>query len=366
MANIRILIAGGGTGGHVFPAIQIATYLKQKWGATCEFVGTRKGIEFLKVPQAGFILHTIWISGLHRRLSPANLLFPLKIIISLIQSRKLIKNFKPTLVIGTGGYVSGPVLFQAARLKIACAIQEQNSYPGITTRLLAARVDMVFLAYKEALQYLKKVKNVFITGNPVLIPAANENRQEALSFFDLEHAYMTLLVFGGSQGAANINRAVEALVLSNGLPPYQIVWQTGARDFDYYSNKFRKLDKPHVHIYPFIDRMDLAYLVSDLAICRAGAMTISELAAFEVPAIFIPYPFAAANHQYKNAKSIVLRGGALLLEDKPDLAESLTEVVGSLLRSADQVSRMGKMMGQFHAPDALENMGNHLKRLVKV
>jgi UDP-N-acetylglucosamine--N-acetylmuramyl-(pentapeptide) pyrophosphoryl-undecaprenol N-acetylglucosamine transferase len=362
----RILLAGGGTGGHLFPAIQIASYLQQKWGASCEFVGTRKGIEYTKVPQAGFVLHTIWISGLHRRFAPANLLFPAKVIISLIQSGRILKDFQPHLVIGTGGYVSGPVLYQAVRKKIPCAIQEQNSYPGITTRLLASRVDMIFLAYKEALQYIKRVKNVFFTGNPVAVHLGTGDKAEARNYFDLEAKCKTILVFGGSQGAANINRAVDHLLQAEGIPPFQMIWQTGKKDFNYYGEKYKRLAKKHVHIFPFIDRMDLAYKTSDFAICRAGAMTISELAAFKVPAVFVPYPHAAANHQYKNARTIVQGGGGLLLEDKPDLAERIREVAIDLLRSQDQLARMREQIAQFHNNHTLQDISAHLKRLVQV
>jgi UDP-N-acetylglucosamine--N-acetylmuramyl-(pentapeptide) pyrophosphoryl-undecaprenol N-acetylglucosamine transferase len=363
MGEVRILMAGGGTGGHVFPAIQIASYLQKKWGATCEFVGTCKGIEYIKVPQAGFMLHTIWISGIHRRLSLENVLFPLKLIISLIQSRRILRAFKPALVIGTGGCVSGPVLYQATRMKIACAIQEQNSYPGITTRLLARRVDMIFLAYKEALHYLKKVKNVFFTGNPVSLSVASGSRNEAYTYFDLNGNSKTILVFGGSQGAVTINRAIDHLLMADVLPDFQLIWQTGIKEFKQYGEKYTRLKKGNVHIYPFIDRMDLAYSVSDFAVCRAGAMTISELAAFKVPAVFVPYPHAAANHQYKNAKSVVQGGGGLLLEDNADLPERMKEVVVDLLRSPDQVARMSENIRQFHAENALAEIAGHLSRI---
>jgi UDP-N-acetylglucosamine--N-acetylmuramyl-(pentapeptide) pyrophosphoryl-undecaprenol N-acetylglucosamine transferase len=292
------------------------------------------------------------------------LLFPLKVIISLIQSRRILKAYQPHLVLGTGGYVSGPVLFQARRMKIPCAIQEQNSYPGITTRLLASRVDMIFLAYKEALHYLKKVKNVFFTGNPVIMQRETESKSKAQKYFDLNQNDKTILVFGGSQGAANINRAIDYLLMADGLPPFQIIWQTGSKAFNHYGEKYTRLKKAHVHIYPFIDRMDLAYQASDFAICRAGAMTISELAAFKVPAVFVPYPRAAANHQYKNARTIVQGGGGLLLEDKPDLPERIKEVTTDLLRSTDQLDRMREQIAQFHSSNALQDIAAHLRRLL--
>jgi UDP-N-acetylglucosamine--N-acetylmuramyl-(pentapeptide) pyrophosphoryl-undecaprenol N-acetylglucosamine transferase len=225
---------------------------------------------------------------------------------------------------------------------------------------------MIFLAYKEALQYLKKVKNVFFTGNPVQMLVTTGSTSEAQKYFDLNTKSKTILVFGGSQGAANINRAIDHFLMADNLPDFQIIWQTGSKEFKQYGEKFRRLSKNNVHIFPFIDRMDLAYKASDFAVCRAGAMTISELAAFKLPAVFVPYPHAAANHQYKNAKSIVQGGGGLLLEDKADLPERIKEVVVDLLRSPAQLNRMRENISQFHAENALADITDHLSRLIKV
>jgi UDP-N-acetylglucosamine--N-acetylmuramyl-(pentapeptide) pyrophosphoryl-undecaprenol N-acetylglucosamine transferase len=277
--EIRILFAGGGTGGHVFPAIYIARYLKKYWGARCEFIGTSHGIESIKVPQAGFVLRKIWISGIKRGFYLSNLLFPLKLLVSMWQSRKEIKYFKPDIVIGTGGYVSGPVLYQAAKMKIPTAIQEQNSYPGITTRILSGRVDRLFLAYKEALGYINNVPQYRIIGNPVQIDVKSIVKEEARKFFNLDKRMTTILVFGGSQGARNINAALDRLLDRAILPNVQIIWQTGQSNFDDIKAKYQNFDQINLCIVPFIDRMDMAYAASDFAICRAGAMTISELAA---------------------------------------------------------------------------------------
>ncbi|MCK4753944.1 MAG: glycosyltransferase, partial [Calditrichia bacterium] len=165
--DLRIVFAGGGTGGHVFPAIYMAEYLSKHWGADCQFIGTKKGLENRKVSQAGFLVRHIWISGFKRGLYLSNLIFPLKLLISSVQSRKILRQIKPHLVVGTGGYVAGPAIRQAIKLNIPTAIQEQNSYPGVTTRLLAPQVDCVFLAYEEALKYLGKLKKYQIVGNPI-------------------------------------------------------------------------------------------------------------------------------------------------------------------------------------------------------
>lgn len=361
--EIRILFAGGGTGGHVFPAIYIAQYLKKHWGARCQFIGTKHGIESIKVPQSGFVLKKIWISGLKRGLYFSNLLFPLKIIVSLIQSKKEIRYFKPDIVIGTGGYVSGPVLYQAAKMKIPTAIQEQNSYPGITTRILSGRVDRMFLAYEEALKYMKHIPEYKIVGNPVQIDFKNISREDARRHFNLEKNKTTIMVFGGSQGARNINDAVDRLLQTNRLKDIQIIWQTGWVNIDAINKKYKDYNDLKLCILPFIDRMDYAYVASDFAICRAGAMTISELAAAGLPAILIPLPHAAANHQFKNAKALAGKGAALIVDDNSDIDEKLVKTIDKLYSSDETRSKMSEQIKKFYQHDTLEQIASELKTL---
>ena len=366
MQEIRIVLAGGGTGGHIFPAIYIAQYLKKHWHANCLFIGTKKGLENIKVAQAGFPLKHIWISGLKRGLYLSNLLFPLKIVISLIQCKKELKQFKPNLVIGTGGYVAGPVLYQAAKMNIVTVIQEQNSYPGITTRFLASRVDYLFAAYKESLEYVKNVKQYKLVGNPVKENLLTEDRKTATKFFDLDNKLKTIFIFGGSQGANSINRAIDNLLLQRFFKNnIQLIWQTGQNDFKVYKKKYMNLNAQNVHIYPFIDRMDLAYSISDLAICRAGAMTISELAAAGLPAILIPYPHAAANHQYKNALAIVSINGALIVEDKAGMEEDLKKSLDFFLLSTENLHLFSKQISKFHNENTLPEIAATLTELVQ-
>lgn len=364
-SELRIVLAGGGTGGHVFPAIYIAEYLKKFWGAQCQFIGTRKGIENIKVPQAGFVVKHIWISGFRRSLDWHNLLFPFKVMVSLMQSKRELIRFKPDLVIGTGGYVSGPVLYQAIKMKIPTAIQEQNSYPGITTRLLASKVDCVFLAYQEALLYLKKVKKYVLVGNPIKMTITTQNMEEALKYFNIKKGLATVLVFGGSQGAQSINQAIDQLIESGMLDQIQLIWQTGSLEFDFYKKKYIQQNNKNLRIMPFIDRMDYAYTVANFAICRAGAMTISELAAAGVPAILIPYPFAAENHQFKNAQAVARNEGALLIEDTDHLAEPLKTAVLSLLQKPERLTYMSEQIKHFHHPDTLQRMASELEDLIK-
>ena len=361
----RVMLAGGGTGGHVFPAIYIAKFLKEHWGAQCLFLGTKKGIEQLKVPQAGFVLKNIWISGIKRGIYLSNLLFPLKLVISLFQSRKEINAFKPDLVIGTGGYVSGPVLYQATKMNIPTAIQEQNSYPGITTRILSTRVDRVFLAYEESLKFLKPAPGYRIVGNPVPVNSENLSAAEARKFFDLSDKQPIILVFGGSQGALSINNALDILLSSEKLQDLQIIWQTGLAHFDHYKEKYIKFKNPNLRILPFIDRMDYAYLISDIAICRAGAMTISELAAAGLPAILVPLAHAAANHQLKNARTIEQGGGAIIIEDNQNISDQLLSTLDTMLASKDKLKHMGQNIARFHKPEALIKITTELKKMIQ-
>lgn len=363
--ELRILLAGGGTGGHVFPAIYIAEYLKKYWGAHCQFIGTKKGIENIKVPQAGFVVRNIWISGFQRGFILRNLLLPLKVIISLIQSKRELLRFKPDLVIGTGGYVSGPVLYQAVKMKIPTAIQEQNSYPGITTRLLASRVDCVFLAYQEALNYLKKIKKYVLVGNPIKMQIITQDIEESLKYFNIKKGLATVLVFGGSQGAQSINHAVDFLVETGIFEKIQLIWQTGTQEFELYKQKYLRQNNKNLRIMPFIDRMDYAYTVANLAVCRAGAMTISELAAAGVPAVLIPYPFAAENHQYKNAQTVVQSDGAILIEDNTNLASALRTTLVSLLQTPERLTYMSGQIKNFHHPDTLQRIAFELEDLYK-
>jgi UDP-N-acetylglucosamine--N-acetylmuramyl-(pentapeptide) pyrophosphoryl-undecaprenol N-acetylglucosamine transferase len=364
--EIRVIFAGGGTGGHIFPAIYIAQYLKKHWDANCLFIGTKKGLENIKVSQAGFPVKYIWISGFKRGIYLSNLLFPLKIIISLIQSKKEIKQFKPDLVIGTGGYVAGSVLLQATRMKIVTAIQEQNSYPGITTRMLARRVDYLFLAYKESLNYLKNIKNYKIVGNPLKENLLLDDLKKSRNFFDLENGITTILIFGGSQGAHSINHAIDKLISERFFKNnVQIIWQTGEKDFEFYKKKFQYLNAPNIHIYPFIDRMDYAYNAADFAICRAGAMTISELAAASLPAILIPYPHAAANHQYKNALTIAQNGGALIVKDDPGIEEGLKNAINFFIGSPERIISFSKQIEKFHNANTTAEIADTLKELLQ-
>ena len=363
--DIRIIFAGGGTGGHLFPAIYIARYLKKHWGANCMFIGTKKGIENRKVPQAGFVLKHIWISGFHRRFDVRNILFPLKLLLSLRKTKKEIRAFKPDIVIGTGGYVSGPVLYQAVKMNIPTLIQEQNSYPGVTTRFLASKVNHLIVAYKESIKYLDGVTNYSVIGNPVRNNMAYVDKIIASQFFGLKRNIQTILIFGGSQGARNLNSAVDSLINEGVFEKTQLIWQTGENEFSKYNSKYKNENKKNIHIYPFIDKMEYAYTVSNYAICRAGAMTISELAAAGLPAILVPFPGAAANHQFKNAKTLADKGAAILIEDNNELTDKLSAAIISLKSNKILLKDMKKKLKQFHTADATKQIAEKIKGLLE-
>ncbi len=363
--DIRIIFAGGGTGGHVFPAIYMAQYFKKYWGANCLFIGTNKGIESRKVPQSGFVLKKIWISGFHRRFDLRNLLFPIKLLVSMQQSKKEIREFQPTLVIGTGGYVSGPVLYQAAKMKIPTFIQEQNSYPGVTTRILASKVDHVFAAYSECLEYLKGIKSYSIIGNPVRNNLGHVDKVIARQFFGLRKNQNAILVFGGSQGSHNINKTIDALIEIGAFSGTQLIWQTGENEFEKYKNKYKNKAKNNIHILPFIDKMEYVYSISDFVICRAGAMAIAELVAVGLPAILVPLPGAAANHQYKNAKSLADAKAALLVEDNKNLQVNLGAAVQKMKSAKKLKYEMKTNLRQFYTADALKKIADKIQGILK-
>ena len=235
----------------------------------------------------------------------------------------------------------------------------------MTTRLVATQVDCVFLAYEEALKYLGKLKKYRIVGNPIKESLNRGNSKEAQKYFGLENGHQTILVFGGSQGARNINNAVDELLSTRLLKNVQIIWQTGEAEFDKYKEKYKSYDDINLCILPFIDRMDFAYSASTFAVTRAGAMTISELAATGLPAILVPYPYAAADHQLKNAQTIENEGAALLVEDNQDLAKNLSDVIFSVLESPEQIAEMADKMKKFHHENTLGDIEEELVKLIK-
>jgi UDP-N-acetylglucosamine--N-acetylmuramyl-(pentapeptide) pyrophosphoryl-undecaprenol N-acetylglucosamine transferase len=343
-------MAGGGTGGHLFPALAIADEIKKlQPEAEFLFLGTRGKIEARIVPQRGYVFRTIWISGFHRRLTVDNLLFPLKVMVSLVQSFFVIRQFRPDVVVGTGGYVCGPVLFVASMLKIPTVIHESNSYPGVTTRALAARVTKVFIAFNDAKRWLKRTDHVVLIGTPTREILGAVSRSESREFFRVDAKKKTLLVFGGSLGAASINNAVLGSLdeLRNG--GIQLIWQTGQNDFERVRSTVGQTSIGWLGA--FIDRMEFAFGAADLVVCRAGATTLAELTRVGKPAIVVPYPHAAGDHQTHNARSMAEAGAAVMIADH-DAAIKLKAVALDLLSDPERLETMGRASARLGKPEA--------------
>jgi len=316
------------------------------------FIGTKKRIEAQVVPKTGYKFRTIWISGFRRGLSLANLLFPLKLAVSLVQSFFIVKNFKPDVVIGTGGYVSGPVLRIASAFGIPTLIQEQNSCPGTTTRMLAEKVDEVHLTFESSKKYFKRTGNLFVTGNPTRASLEHADRKEALSYFGFnpQERLKTLLVFGGSLGAGSLNRAFLKDIKELIKHDLRIIWQTGETDYRKVLDGTAGIARDRLWVDKFIERMDYSYSASDLAVCRSGATTIAELTRLGKAAILVPYPRAAADHQTENARSLRDAGAAELIPDN-ELSSKLVPAVVSLLRG-NLLEEMGEKSRKLGKPSA--------------
>lgn len=359
---INILLSGGGTGGHIYPALSIANELKNRHkNANFLFVGAINRMEMEKVPQAGYEIKGLWISGIQRSLTLDNLMFPFKLISSCWNAYKIIKNFKPSVVIGTGGFASGPTLLVANWLNIPTLIQEQNSYPGITNKLLASRSNKICVAYDGMEKYFpaKKIKK---TGNPVRsdLLLVSKIRKEALSFFNLIPEKKTLLVLGGSLGARAINKLVEKNIdffISNNV---QVIWQTGKLYFEEYK-QYNSIEGIQTHA--FINQMNFAYAAADFIISRAGASSISELCIVGKPTIFIPSPNVAEDHQTKNAKSIVDKNGALMLAESN--MDDFQNLFLTILNDTSKQEILSSNISALALPNATNDIVNEIEKLIK-
>lgn len=351
----RFIISGGGTGGHIFPAIAIADELKRRLpDAEILFVGAKDRMEMQKVPQAGYPIEGLWISGLQRKLSWQNLLFPLKFISSLLKSRSIIKRFKPDAVIGTGGFASGAVVKVAGQMGIPTFIQEQNSYAGITNKMLAKNAHKICVAYDAMEQFFPKEK-IVKTGNPIRDGLLNiaQYRSEGLSYFHLDSQRKTLLVLGGSLGARRINQLIEQQLPLFEQLGVQVLWQCGKL----YYEEYKKYNSEQVRVLAFIDRMELAYAVADVIISRAGASSVSELCVVGKPVIFIPSPNVAEDHQTKNARAIADKQAAILLRES-ELNEQFANTFGKLIADETQQEALSAHIKALAQPNATKDIVN--------
>jgi UDP-N-acetylglucosamine--N-acetylmuramyl-(pentapeptide) pyrophosphoryl-undecaprenol N-acetylglucosamine transferase len=335
--ELRVIISGGGTGGHIFPALAIANELKKRNPANeVLFVGAKGRMEMEKVPAAGYRIVGLDITGISRSLSLQNILLPFRIIKSVLKARSIIKEFKPNVAIGVGGYASGPLLFAATSLGIPSLIQEQNSFAGITNKLLAGRVRRICVAY-EGMEKFFPSEKIMITGNPVRQDAVNISgkREEAMRFFGLDPGKSVVLVIGGSLGARTINESIESGLGEFRRSDIQLIWQTGR----HFADKAKVATEAYAYsgivTVDFINRMDLAYAAADVVVSRAGASSVSELAIVAKPAILVPSPNVAEDHQTKNALALVNRDAAMLVTD----AEARANLVGKALGLVKDMER---------------------------
>ncbi|MDO9260714.1 MAG: undecaprenyldiphospho-muramoylpentapeptide beta-N-acetylglucosaminyltransferase [Flavobacteriaceae bacterium] len=358
---INILLSGGGTGGHIYPAIAIANEIKNRnQYADFLFVGAHHRMEMEKVPQAGYKIKGLWISGIQRKLTIDNLMFPFKLISSCWNAFKIIKQFKPNVVIGTGGFASGPTLMVANWLKIPTLIQEQNSYPGITNKWLAKKATIICVAYDGMDKYFPADK-LIKTGNPVrndLLHVANF-RNEAITFFNLNPDKKTLLVLGGSLGARAINQLIENNLDYFVAKDIQIIWQTGKLYFDEYK-KYNSVSR--IQTYTFLNQMNLAYAAADFIISRAGASSISELCIVAKPTIFIPSPNVAEDHQTKNAFAVVQNKAGLMI--KESALTSFKNIFDELLNDEKRQVDLSLNMQQMALPNATFTIVDEIEKLI--
>ncbi len=361
MKKPRFIISGGGTGGHIYPAVAIANELKSRFPeAEFLFVGAKDKMEMQKVPQAGYAIKGLWISGIQRKLTLDNAMFPFKLVSSMWNSFRIIKSFKPDVVIGTGGFASGAVLKVASMLGIPTVIQEQNSYPGITNKLLAKKANKICVAYENLERFFPKDKMI-LTGNPVRQDLINEaSKSEAIAYFKLDANKKTLLVLGGSLGARRINQLIEKeldFLLSQNI---QIIWQCGKL----YLNDYSKYnEKENVQVVAFIDRMDLVYAAADVVISRSGASSVSELCIVGKPTIFIPSPNVAEDHQTKNAKAISDKNGAILIRES-ELETQFETVFSDLISSESKQAELSQNIKKLAKPNATKDIVEEIMKLV--
>ena len=362
----RVIISGGGTGGHIFPAIAIADEIKKR-NPSVEilFVGAVGKMEMEKVPAAGYKIVGLTIVGFQRRITFSNFLLPFKIIKSLWMARSILKNFNPEVVIGVGGYASGPTLKAATMLGIPTLIQEQNSFPGKTNKLLAKKVTAICTAY-DGLDRFFPADKITFTGNPVRFEMVHieGKRQEAFDYYNLDSNKKTILIIGGSLGARTLNESLMnhyKLIVEKDV---QVLWQCGKYYFSGLSEQLEGKHDPNIKLVQFIDRMDLAYALADIIISRAGAISVSELCLIKKPTILVPSPNVSEDHQTKNAMALVSKSAAMLVKDK-EAKENLIPTAIELISNEEEKSKLIEEITKLGRPDATEHIVDEIEKIAK-
>ena len=345
---MKFAVAGGGTGGHLFPALSIADELSVGGAGEIIFFGTARGPEARVVPQRGYKLHKIWIKGYPRRMKPEVLLLPVKMLVSVFQCMFHLTRQWPDCLIATGGYVCLPFMFAGKLLGIPMVVQEQNSLPGVTTRIGAKWAKAVFYSFEASAKYFDYHPDAALSGNPVKIDFSDLSRNEAIMNLGLDPERRTLLVFGGSQGAATLNKAVLS-VIDKISEEYNLIWGAG-------KGNLPGTVPENILAREFFDDMKTVYTASDLAVCRAGAMTLAEIAAKGLPAILVPFPYAAEDHQRLNAEPMAEAGAAVLIPDSEFNGAVMLEKAAKLLNDTVKLKSMSDKMKTFHKDDAVNKI----------
>jgi len=363
----RLIISGGGTGGHIFPAIAIANEFRERHpDAEILFVGAAGRMEMTRVPEAGYKIIGLWISGLQRSLKFSNLMFPVKLIASYFKARTIVKDFAPHAVIGTGGYASGPMMMAATSKRIPALIQEQNSFAGLVNKQVADKVSKVCVAYDGMEKFFPKEK-IVLTGNPVRkdILVIDGKRNKALTQFGLETGRKTLLIIGGSLGAKTINESILDGIQKLIDAQVQVIWQTGKGYYKDYQAQLTRYDLKKIKVFDFLKEMDLAYAAADVVISRSGAIAVSELCIARKPCILVPSPNVAEDHQTKNAMALVNKQAAQLVADK-DAHTTLVDEALKLLFDEQRASALSLNISKLARPNATNEIVDEIEKLIGV
>jgi UDP-N-acetylglucosamine--N-acetylmuramyl-(pentapeptide) pyrophosphoryl-undecaprenol N-acetylglucosamine transferase len=366
MSLNRVIISGGGTGGHIFPAIAVADEIKRRNPmAEILFVGAIGKMEMEKVPAAGYPIEGLTIAGFQRKLTLSNFMLPLKLFMSLLKARRILKNFKPQVVIGVGGYASGPTLQMATMLRIPTLVQEQNSFPGKTNKLLAKKVNAICTAYDGLENFFPKEK-IVLTGNPVRKEMVDikGKRNDAFAFYGLDPTIPTILFIGGSLGARTLNKAVLHHLELCQRENIQLLWQCGKLYAEALEEELKNKNLKGVKMVRFVDRMDYAYALADAIVSRAGAISVSELCLVGKPVILVPSPNVAEDHQTKNAMALVEKNAALLVKDK-DALENLLPTAIELIRDENKRRELGENIQRLGKPHATSDIVDIIEKIAQ-
>lgn len=371
---MKVVIAAAGTGGHINPGIAIANKIKQEnKDAKITFIGTLKGLENDLVPRAGYDLERIEAYGISRKISVQNFKNICKTISSFKKAKNLIKKIKPDIVIGTGGYICGPVLLAASKYKIPCILHESNAYPGVTVKLLSGKVNEILVGFEDAKARLPKAKKIIVSGTPTKVKKQNltESQKEKIKEqLSIKNNLPIVLIYGGSQGAKSINNAVLDIVKNKLNENYHIIWAVGQKQYDNIKKALKEANLninniKNASIVPYIYNMDEVMNLADLIVARSGAMTITEVSLLAKPAIFVPYPYATENHQEYNAKVLANVGAAKIILDKELKMETLSKNIQEIINNKEMQQKMSKNAEKIAIQDVEERIYNEIKSLLK-